>query len=650
MKIKVNAGFWTQIGEHFRVWRVGLLPGLLMIGLVTGARMTGSLQLLEWTAFDRALRSRPLETPDSRVVIVSINEEDIRRVGKYPIPDRELAALLNAIQSYQPAVIGLDLFRDITTDPDRAELAQLLRTSSNLIGIEADVSSVATLKVKPPPELPPTRVGLADIILDPDGKLRRCLLASKVDSGTVKYSLPLLLAAGYLKTKGLALQHGPRASDPIRLGTTTLPRFRTHTGGYVRAKAGGNQLLINFRSHPNPFPVVSMMDVLQGRVKPEIMRDHIVLVGVTASHSLNDTVMTDAPKGSLISEATGNTDEYQLLYGIENHAHAISQLISAVLDQRPLLHTWSEGWEYVWILLWGLLGIALGLLLQSPWKTLLGLAIGSTSLVAIAYSGILLSWWLPVVPSLLALGAAGLTTALFDRDSRLLLEQRSLALKRTYDAVHNGPLQTLAAMLRSVDDLPIETVRSQLQTLNQELRSVYESMQQAVMTGDRHYAQTPIDVLLYQVYEDTLKRDLPGFKSICTFIPPDFTLLKNCTLSTDQKQTLCLFLQEALCNVGNHAVSATCLDVICRQEKNCYTLQVIDNGKALVARDRAAFDLAREGRGTAQARELARSLRGRFQRHPHTPHGMVCELMWRSSRSWGLSHLFESMQYPRKRL
>ena len=650
MKIKVNAGFWTQIGQHVRVWRVGLLPGLLVIGLVAGARMTGSLQLLEWTAFDRALRSRPLEAPESRVVIVGINEEDIRRVGKYPIPDRELAMLLKALQSYQPAVIGLDLFRDITTDPDRAELAQVLRASPNLIGIEADVGSVATLKVKPPPELPPAQVGLADIILDPDGKLRRSLLASKVDSGTVKYSLPLLLAARYLKTQGIVLQHGTRASDPIRFGTITLPRFRAYTGGYVRAKAGGNQLLLNFRSHPTPFPVVSMMDVLQGKVKPELMRDRIVLVGVTASHSLNDTIMTDAVKGSFISEATGNTDEYQLLYGVENHAHAISQLISAVLDQRPLLRTWSEGWEYVWIVLWGLLGIALGLLLQSPWKTLLGLAIGSTCLVAIAYGGILFSWWFPVVPSLLALGAAGLTTALFDRDSRLLLEQRSLTLKRTYDAVHNGPLQTLAAMLRSVDDLPTETVRSQLQNLNQELRSVYESMQQAVVTGDQRYAQTPIDALLYQVYEDTLKRDLPGFSSIHTFIPPDFTLLTHCTLSTDQKQALCLFLQEALCNVGNHAVAASCLDVICRQDKNCYTLQVIDNGKELAASDRAASDIAREGRGTAQARELARSLRGRFQRHPHTPHGMVCELIWRSSHPWRLSHLFESMQRPRKRL
>ncbi|XGV96991.1 MAG: CHASE2 domain-containing protein [Leptolyngbya sp. BL-A-14] len=646
MKIKVKAEFWAQIEQQAKVWRVGVLPGLVVIGFVVIARLTGTLQNLEWSAFDRFLRSRPLEAPDTRVIIVGINEEDIRLVKQYPIPDRELAALLKTLQRYRPTAIGLDLFRDLTTDPQREELAQVLRTSPNLIGIEADLGSVATLKVKPPPELPPEQVGLANISFDSDGKLRRCLLASKVDSGAVKHSLSLLLAARYLKTQGIEFRPGKRASEPIYFGSVELPRFRANTGGYVRADAGGNQILLNFRSHPSPFPVVSMTDVLQGKVKPEQIRDRIVLIGVTASNSLNDTVMTDAIKGSLITNAIGTTDEYRLLYGVENHAHAISQIISAVLDHRPLLRTWTKGWEYSWIVFWGLLGITLGLLLQSPWKTLLGLAISSLFLVLMSYGLLILSWWIPVIPALLALGAAGLTTALFDRDSRLLLEQRSLTLKRTYDAVHNGPLQTLAAMLRSLDDLPPEKLRSQLQNLNQELRSVYDSMHQAIVTGDQLYVQTPIHELLYQIYETTLERELPGFKSILTFIAPDFTVLKDCPLSPDQKQALCMFLQEALCNVGNHAVDATCLDVICQRNKNCYTLQVIDNGLSSFAQVSA-----REGQGTLQARDLARSLRGNFQRRPNAPRGMVCELIWRTPQPWWqFSHPFQSTQQLRNGL
>lgn len=641
MKIKVKAEFWAQLEQQAKVWRVGALPGLVVIGMVVIARLTGSLQSLEWGAFDDFLRSRPLESPDTRIVIVGINEEDIRLIKQYPIPDRELAALLKTLQRYRPTAIGLDLFRDLTTDPDRDELAQVFRTTPNLIGIEADVGSVATLKVKPPPELPPEQVGLANIFFDPDGKLRRCLLASKVDSGDVKYSLSLLLAARYLQTKGIAFHPGKRASDPIYFGSLALPRFRANTGGYVQAQAGGNQILLNFRSHPAPFLVVSMTDILKQKVKPEQIRDRIVLVGVTASNSLNDTVMTDAIKGSLLTNATETTDGYRLLYGVENHAHAISQMISAALDHRPLLRTWAKGWEYGWIVFWGLLGITLGLLLQSPWKTLLGLAVSSGCLVMICYGLLTLSWWIPVTPALLALGAAGLTTALFDRDARLLLEQRSLTLKRTYDAVHNGPLQTLAATLRSLDDLPLEKLRSQLQNLNQELRAVYDSMHQAIVTGNQRYAQTSIHELLYQIYEQTLERELPGFASIRTVIAPDFAALKDCPLSPDQKQALCLFLQEALCNVGNHAIEATCLDVICRQDKNWYTLQVIDNGLA-----RFAQASTREGQGTLQAKDLARSLRGSFQRRPNVPQGMVCELIWRRPRSlWRFSHPFQSTQH-----
>ena len=146
MKIKVNARFWKQLEQHAKVWRLGILPGLAVIALIAIARATGSLQFLELAAFDSFLRSRPLEAPDTRVVIVGIDEEDIRAVGKYPIPDRDLAMLLRTLQQYQPAAIGLDLFRDLTTDPNRAELAQVFRASPDLIGIEADVGHLPRSK------------------------------------------------------------------------------------------------------------------------------------------------------------------------------------------------------------------------------------------------------------------------------------------------------------------------------------------------------------------------------------------------------------------------------------------------------------------------------------------------------------------------
>ncbi|WP_432808927.1 CHASE2 domain-containing protein [Pantanalinema sp. GBBB05] len=646
MTIKLNHRLWTRFRQQTRVWRTGVLPGVVVISCITIARLTGSLQVLEWMAFDYFLRSRPIEPADPKVVIVGINETDIKAVGKYPIPDRELATLLRTLQQYQPRAIGLDVFRDLTADPHRAELAEVFRTSRNLIGIETALGNQSNLTVKPPPELPPERIGMVDVIIDPDGKLRRSLLASKVDSGDTKYALPLRLAALYLGSEGIPFQHGERASDPIRLGQVAIPRFRPTTGSYVGAQAGGNQVLLNFHSHAKPFHMVSMMEVINGEVDPFLLHDRVVLIGMTAA-SVNDTFMTSATKSTLLTETLGDLAQYQVIYGVEYQAHATSQLINAALNGRPLLHTWIDELEYLWIWLWGLTGITLGLVLQSPWKTLLSLALSSAGLVCLSYALLVSSWWIPVVPTLLALCAAGLTTSFFDRDFRSLLEQRSVTLKQTYDAVHNGPLQTLAAILRSLDDEPANArLRSQLQALNQELRSVYESMNQALITGEHPYSQTPIQELLYQVYENTLQRDLPGFASIKTFIPPDFTPLKDCPLTADQKQGLCLFLQEALCNVGNHAIEATYLDVACKQDQYQYSLQIIDNGMELTS----DLQPPRRGRGTDQAKELARSLRGKFCRAPHTPQGIVCQLTWEVRSPW-LQNLISGLKLtPAKRV
>lgn len=634
LKNALNAEFWIKVKQQAKVWRVGAFPGLAVVSCVVIARLTGSSQVLEWMAFDSFLRLRPAEAEDTRVVIVGIDENDIKAVGDYPVPNRDLAKMLRILQSYKPRAIGLDMFRDLTADPGHAELAKIFADTPNLVGIEMALSSEATLNVKPPPELPPERVGFTDAIIDSDGKLRRSPLASKVGSEAIKYSLPLLLAKIYLRSEGIALEHGNRAGDPIRFGSTVLTRFRSNSGSYVGAKAGGNQVLLNFRSNQKPFPTISLTDIFTGRVKPDLIRDRIVLVGMTAA-SVNDTFMTSAVKGTLLTAALGNQeslDQYQLIYGVEIEAHATSQIVNAVLNGRPLLHIWSEGWEYVWILAWGLVGIALGLILKSPWKTLLSIGVASVGLVGICYGLLILSWWVPVVPALLALCGAGLTTSFFDRESRTLLEQRSLTLKRTYDAVHNGPLQTLAIILRSLgeEDLPSEKLRSQLQELNRELRSVYESMNQAIRTGDNLYLQTPINELLYQVYDNTLKRDLQGFAAIKTYIPPDFTPLEDCPLTVDQKQGLCIFLQEALCNVGKHAVGASCLDVVCVREKDWYSLRITDNG----AGSASLSGHFSGGRGTAQAKELARHLRGKFLRRPHSPQGTICELTWPAGRPW----------------
>lgn len=624
--------------SQLKIWREVALPGLSVVGFVMLVRAMGLLQSQEWLAFDQLLIYRPDEAVDTRIVIVGIDEDDINHAGGFPIPDQQLAKMLNILQTYKPRVIGLDIFKDKnkTKDVSRDSLNLALK-EPNLIGIEVALNQKQTFNVKPAPEISSERIGFADLIIDPDGKPRRSLLLSKNYAGELKYSLPLRLAQTYLRSEGFSFTHGSNSYDPILFGSHRLPRLLPNSGGYIGVDANGFQVLLSYRSHRQPFRTLSLRDVLSRKFDPSWIRDRIIIVGMTAS-SVKDHFITSAVKHTLYTENLGTEsldNQYQWIYGVELHAHSTSQIISNVLDRRPFIKVWSKIWEYIWIFVCGLFGIFLGLLLHSPWKTFSSLGLASITIIGICYLFLILGWWIPLIPSLLALLAGGLMTSFFDRDLRVLLEQRSLTLKRYFEAIHNGPLQSLAAILRSLgeEELSTEELRTRLTELNQELRSIPDSLSKEMLSRDDSLClegnvildlQTPITELLYQVYDITLRRNFPGFATIQSFIHPNFEPLEESKLSTAQKRCLCVFLQEALCNVGKHSQGATRLDVICTRSPLEFCLQIIDNGRVISSLSK----FTNGGKGTDQALDIARQLRGKFRRFRHTHTGTVCELAW----------------------
>ena len=622
---------WSRLKDESAIWRIGALPGAMIIGLVVAARLAGALQWLEWRALDQGLRLRPAEAIDERILIVGINEADIRQLGTYPIPDRAIAGLLKKLQTHQPAVIGLDIFRDLPVEPGHDALVQAFRSSKNVIAINKVLPDQSGMTVDPPPALPPEQIGFADAILDADGSLRRSLLGTSDAQKQWHFSLSLQVAKTYLATKQITLDNGERDPVAMRFGSVELTRFQPNVGGYVHADAGGNQVLLNVRSGRHPFRVVSLQDVETGKVDPNWIRDRIVLIGITAP-SVKDIVHSDA----IVS------DNPALIYGVEIQAHAISQIVSAVLDQRPLLNVWSEFWDYAWIIAWGILGISLGRFIRQPLLILLGLAIACITLISISYGLLLLSWWIPVVPALLVLvlNGAGLAASLFyryDQDLRSRLQDRQRVIDSTFNTIHNGPLQTLAALLRraQAQAIPSSLLIAELQQLNQELRSVYDTVRQdALVQGEQFYLapddalnlQEPLHEVLYEVYSSVMERDFPCFKALkmqlVTFEPLD-----ERQLSLEQKRSLCRFLEEALCNVGKHAVCATRLEVMCTQAQGRNLIRVMDNG--------SGFDGSLpEGMGTQQARSLAQQLGATFVREGRSTGGTLCELSWSARKAW----------------
>ncbi|MBD2020864.1 CHASE2 domain-containing protein [Leptolyngbya sp. FACHB-36] len=380
-----------------RDWKILGVSSLLITGLVVAVRAIGLLQPLELATFDRLMRLRPAELPDTRMVVITVTEDDIRAQGpdlrRGSLSDRSLAQLLAILEPTQPRAIGLDLYRDFAATP---ALAEQLRRTRNLIGIckrpDPQDDPTGTL---PPPELPEARLGFSDFVQDFDGVVRRHLLfmsPNPTSTCTPAYAFSVQLAFRYLVHQGITPAFTP-AGD-LQLGNAVFPGIASRTGGYAAINASGSQVLLNYRATSSPMdiaPRVTLRQVLTGQVNPNAFRDRIVLIGAVTPTS-GDYWST--PYGKAFSTK---------LPGVLVQAHMVSQMLSTVLDRRPLLWVASPWGEALWLLGWSLLGG----ILSWRFRRLLywGLAVSVTAIAAFWLCVLLLSQagWLPFVPALIAL-------------------------------------------------------------------------------------------------------------------------------------------------------------------------------------------------------------------------------------------------------
>lgn len=664
------------------VWRLQQIgSGMGAIALVLAVRWLGWLQAAELGVLDVFLRGRWPEAPDDRIVLVAIDKSDIDRLGGYPLEPQRLSQLLTKLASQQPAAIGLnlrsndlDLFDPLAAEPLLAQLA----VSERVFAIEKAYKPFTFPLLA---DIEPARVGFSDVPLDRGGGVRRVLLGAPPDGeyrdpeAVYLFSLSARLASHYLAARGTPLENGRRDPQTMRYGGVELPRVLPNYGGYRSADAGGTQILLDPRRNRAPFPRFTWHEVLADAVPPGQLRDRLILVGITDGR---------------YSEAIPIPALGQRVTGLELQAHATSQILSSVLDGRPLLHAWTEIGEILWIGLWGGLGIWLGL--EVPTKLgLFGIAterISPASVLA-GNSGKVLVWtgllvgssygflvlmglWVPVVPAALATILNGLLPSLyalyrFNRDLRDRLKEvreRQRTLEETFNLIHNGPLQRLALLLRGIRDdrLVKAEIVPELEQLNRELRQIIQDLAPAT-TGERGEAlrlgsgqkidlELPLHELFDLVYRSTLERDFPGFASLKLQVR-DFEPLDETCLTPELKRQLCQFLEEALCNVGKHARQPSRIEAIGRNDAEhplWYVLQIVDNGDREApeaaevgvaptghGRFRNSYSLAgltgsSGGSGTRQAQKLAARLKGHFQRQPRPRKGTLCQLRWPQRR------------------
>ncbi|HEY9834760.1 MAG TPA: CHASE2 domain-containing protein [Stenomitos sp.] len=387
---------WTTLKQ--RIWqRFGILiTASSVAGVLIVLRLAGVLQLLELVALDQFFRLRPLEPADPRIVIVTINESDIKKLGQWPMSDAVMARLLLTLKQQNPRAIGLDLYRDLPVEPGHQELVKVFASTPNLIGIKKVVKKADSNAVEAPPTLLKLgQVSASDMVLDADGKLRRSLLYLKTQDNRLILTLGAKLAFTYLATEGITPQELDRSQSQFRLGRAVFTPLQANDGGYIRADVGGYQILSNFRRLRHGFRTISMTAVLEGQMPANLVRDRIVFIGATAE-SINDRFYTSY-----------STTQDTASAGVEIHAHLASQLLSAALDGRPILQASSEPLEGLWILVWSGIGAILGWISTSPLRTVIAVLFFGISLLGSAYLLFLAGWWLIAIAPLIALvGAA----------------------------------------------------------------------------------------------------------------------------------------------------------------------------------------------------------------------------------------------------
>lgn len=385
-----------------RRWGAGLVP-LVLAALVLAIRHWGGWVPLELMVYDRLQQMQPPAGPDPRLLLVEITEADLQTLQRPTPDDATLAQAIATLQAHQPRVIGLDMHRNLPQGEGHGELLAALE-APNLVVIEK-LGDRPSETIPSPASVPPERVGFNDMIVDPDGVIRRnLLLASAGDAADspIVYSLGLRLALQYLAQEDIGLESSPVNAAYFALeGTTFFPLTETF-GAYRTVDAGGYQVALRYRSGADVTRRLSLGELLAGEFDPDWIRDRIVLIGTTAA-SAKDLFYTPYSRGA--------TADHQMA-GVTLHAQTTSQILRVALDGDRLPWAWPDAAEIAWILALAAAGGALGCYSDRRWGIFGG---GLALAIAVGLPIFLFTQggWVPLFPGAAALGSSWVGVTLY---------------------------------------------------------------------------------------------------------------------------------------------------------------------------------------------------------------------------------------------
>ncbi len=281
-----------------------VLPGLAAAILLVLIELFGLFEGLNLYAYDLFMRLRGPREPSEEILLVTIDEKTLQRLGRWPIGRHWYAELLKRLGS--PTAVGLDI---ILADPSPEDetLAEALGSHPNVVlPVYLDrqrgwVSPLESLG----------KMVTGHIHLEPgiDGVTRQ------VFHTVAHCDIQFRSFASAIRST-FDGREGPEASSPSPVPLAENPAEITQS----------NPMWINYYGGREAFRTVSFVDVLEGRWPPAFFDGRIVLVGLTAV-GLEEGVLTPF------------SQDRKRLSGVEAHAQILSNLLDGS-DIQPL-GSWS---------------------------------------------------------------------------------------------------------------------------------------------------------------------------------------------------------------------------------------------------------------------------------------------------------------------
>ncbi|MDW7972519.1 MAG: adenylate/guanylate cyclase domain-containing protein [Thermodesulfovibrio sp.] len=289
------------------------------------------IEIVDMKVYDLFFHIRGQKSPPQSIVIAAVDEASIEKLGRWPWSRDKIAKVIDKLSEFQAAVIALDI---ILSEPEKNDktLAESISKAGNVIlpvvfffNTEAQenliisssafsvLNSQAFIRYHP---ISSKNALISEKIIAENAAGFGHINTFPDDDGTIRWEVLFIEYYGYLipsislKTASLYLGIPPEkrvvdATKGVYLGRRYIP---TDKWGRV---------LIHYYGKNESFRYISIVDILENKIKKEDIENKIVIVGATAVgvYDLKVTPFSSA------------------LPGVEKHAN----VIAAIIDEKNLL-------------------------------------------------------------------------------------------------------------------------------------------------------------------------------------------------------------------------------------------------------------------------------------------------------------------------